>query len=146
MSQQSLRACGALMGTFTAQIEAFADKVEQRALETFQTTAATTAELMSRPWEEGGRMPVVTGNLKRSLAASTVGPPPALWGQKEFKGTLAGIEAVIDSTVLGETVWLGFQAIYAKKAELDNGFVRLATQNWQQIVDASVAAAKERIR
>jgi hypothetical protein len=131
--------------SFSAAVDAWTKKTENRMAEVFRVAAATAAEVMNRPIAEGGRMPVVTGNLRNSLAASTIGPVPALWGRKEpFAPNPDGIAAVIDSAQLGGTVWLGYQAIYAKKAELDHGFVALAAQNWTGIVEASVAAVKER--
>lgn len=129
---------------FSAAIDEWTRKTEARIVEVFHVAAQTAAETMSRPWEEGGRLPVKTGNLKRSLAASTIGPPAVLWGQKKFTGNPAGIEAVIDSAKIGQTVWLGFQAIYARKVELDNGFVRLTAQNWPQIVEAAAEDVKAR--
>lgn len=130
--------------SFSAMVDEWARKTEDRTAEVLRVSVATAAEVVSRPQEEGGRLPVVTGNLRRSLAISTIGPPAALWGKKEFDDNSAGIEAVIDSIQVGQTVWLGFQAIYAKKVELDHGFVQMTAQNWPQIVAASVAAVKER--
>lgn len=130
--------------SFSATIEEWARKSEERTAEVFRVSAATVADVMSRPLEDGGRLPVVTGNLRRSLAASTIGPPTMLWGRRKFEDNSAGIEAVIDSALIGQTIWLGFQAPYAQKVELDNGFMAMTAQHWKQIVEASAQAVKER--
>ena len=130
--------------SFSAMVDGWARKTEDRTAEVFRVSAATAVDVMSRPWDEGGRLPVVTGNLRRSLAASTIGPPVMLWGRRKFEDNSAGIDAVIDSAVIGQTIWLGFQAPYAQKVELDNGFVAMTAQHWKQIVEASVQAVKER--
>jgi hypothetical protein len=65
-----------------------------------------------------------------------------LWGVKEFHGTRQAVEDVIESAEIGQTVWIGFQAIYARKAEDKHGFVRLAAQQWQVIVVNAAGRAK----
>lgn len=111
------------------------------------------ARAMRQSKDEGGHTPVVTGNLQKSLAASTYGLPPILFKSRksksaaevEFSGDLQSIDAVIDSATLEQTVWLGFQAPYAAKIETKEGFVRLPEQRWQQIVDEATATVKARL-
>lgn len=130
--------------SFSAKIEGWARKTEQRTVDVFREAARATDEEVARPKEEGGNLPVLSGNLRRSRAASTIGPPATLWRQKEFTGTDAGVLSVIQGAAIGQTIWIGFQAPYAKKAEENHGFVRLTAQRWPQIVEEAVRAVKSR--
>ena len=139
--------------TFSASVARWVEKVEQARLEIFREAARTIASDMRHPKDQGGHMPVDTGNLRNSLAASTVSMPPILFKDRktrgakdhEFADNTAGLNAVIDSATLSQTIYLGFQAPYAHKAEEDNAFVRLAAQNWQSIVRDSTRAVKARL-
>lgn len=126
-------------GTFASQISAWAKETDERLTEVFRVSAATAADVMMRPLSEGGRLPVVSGRLRRSVAASLSAMPLIQFRAKDFPSNDAQIAAVIDRANIGQTIYLGFQAAYAKKAELEHGFVRLTAMNWQQIVDASIA-------
>lgn len=127
-----------------AQVEAFATKAKRMLAEVAQESSIGVAEAATLPKDQGGHLPVVKGNLRRSFAASTVGPVSVLWGQREFHGTLDGVMSVIRNAKIGQTIWMGFQAAYARKAEVDNGFVRLTTQRWQQIVADAVRLVRAR--
>lgn len=139
--------------SFSATVAKWAATVERARLEVFHEAAKTVASDMRQAKDEGGHLPKLTGNLQRSLAASTVAMPPILFKDRktkggketEFSGTLDGIFAVIDSATIEQTIWLGFQAPYANKAEADNAFVRLAAQSWQTIVDDSTRVVKARL-
>lgn len=93
-------------------------------------------------------MPVVTGNLRNSLAASTTGMPPVRWGRRiksatsDFAPDQGKIEAVIGGAEIGQTVFLGFQAPDAQRAEHVHGFVRLTAQHWTEIVEQAVRPVK----
>ncbi len=104
-----------------------------------------------------GRMPVDTGNLRRSLMASTAEMPSIKEGKEEF--TDSGIEMVIEGAALGSTIYLGFQAAYALRMEYgfvgtDSlgrtynqsgfGFVTAAAQRWPQIVAEQEAKIRSR--
>jgi hypothetical protein len=136
--------------SFSGQIAKWVEKVESARLEIFHEAAKTIASDMRASKDEGGRLPKLTGNLQRSLAASTFSMPPILFKSRktkgaketEFSGTLEGIFAVIDTATLDQTIWLGFQAPYANKIEQDNAFLRLSVQSWSQIVNDSAAVVK----
>lgn len=96
-------------------------------------------------------MPIRTGNLRRSLLASTTAPPRVVQGQGEFSFTdqSGGIELTIAGAEIGQTIYLGFQANYARRmnygfvGEDSKGrsynqegyhFIEGVAQRWQQIV------------
>lgn len=130
--------------SFSAKVERWARETEQRARDVFREAALQADQEVSEPNSEGGHLPVVSGNLRKSRAASTIGPPQTLWRQKEFSGTDAGIASVIRTAEIGQTVWIGFQALYAMKAEENHGFVRLTAQRWPQIVEQAIRVVKGR--
>lgn len=100
------------------------------------------------------RVPIDTGYMKNSLLGSTAMMPPINPEAAPAKGsshpyTGGEITAVINGLDLGETVWLGYTAVYSLRLEygfngVDSlgrvynqqpiGFVRLAAQDWVNIV------------
>ena len=102
-------------------------------------------------------MPVKTGNLRRSLMASTSVMPTIREGKETFSDS--GIEMVIAGAALGSTVYLGFQAAYAARMnygfvgedslgrvynQAGFGFVDAVAQRWPQIVAEAEAKVRSR--
>jgi len=99
-----------------------------------------------------GQVPVVSGNLRNSLALSTVAMPPVREGSfSDMSGTLSVAIAGLET---GETIWIGFQAAYARR--INNGFtgadrlgrnynqsgkffVQNKADKWQSYVDQAAA-------
>lgn len=131
-----------MANTFSGSLDSWTVKTEQRLEAVHRESAVATDRELATPKSEGGNLPYVTGRLRRSRAASTIGPPPVLWRQEDFSGTDAGVEAVIRSATAGQTIWIGFQAPYAKKAEEKHAFVRLTAQRFPQIVEETVQRLK----
>ncbi|WP_261334584.1 hypothetical protein [Rhizobium leguminosarum] len=96
--------------SFAAQVSEWA-KAELEREE--QTAAREVANEVRTPVAEGGRMPLKTGNLRRSLMASTSDMPTIQEGKTAFQDS--GIEMVIAGAELGSTIYLGFQAAYAAR-------------------------------
>jgi hypothetical protein len=105
--------------SFAASISEWAKNELGAAEAIFQTAAQTVAHEVVKPLADGGNMPVQTGNLRRSLMASTAEMPTVKADQTTFRDS--GIELVIAGAELGSTVFLGFQAAYA--ARVNFGFV-----------------------
>jgi hypothetical protein len=150
-----------MLGQFTASVKAWALKSEQRMTAVFRTAAQTIANEVRIPRAAGGNMPVVTGNLRRSLLASTSPLQGATQGGSEFADNDGQINAVIANATIGEVVYLGFQAAYARRLEYGfvgqdslgrtynqapAAFVRSAVQRWPQIVNEATEQVKSRIR
>ena len=139
------------MGAFSDQLSAWAKATEKRTEAVYRRSVELLAEEMTRTKANGGRVPVDTGNLYRSLLASTAGMP------KTAEGPFPGFDigAVTASLKLNQPVWLGYQAAYAarrnfgfvgtdslgrKHNEGGDHFVEGAIAQWPQLVDQ---AAKE---
>jgi hypothetical protein len=143
--------------SFAAQVSEWCQQVEGAAEAVFQTAAQTVANEVRTAVAEGGRMPVKTGNLRRSLMASTSDMPTIKPGKETFSDS--GLELVIAGAELGSTVYLGFQAAYAARMnygfvgedslgrvynQTGFGFVDAVAQRWPQIVAAAEAKVRGR--
>lgn len=143
--------------SFSASVSEWAQQEIGAAEAIFQDAAQTVANEVKTPIASGGHMPVKTGNLRRSLMASTAEMPSIKEGKQQF--TDGGIEMIIAGAELGSTVFLGFQAAYALRMEFgfvgeDSlgrtynqegfGFVASVAQRWPQIVKDSEAKVRTR--
>ncbi|WP_416066105.1 hypothetical protein ACK9YZ_07060 [Rhizobium sp. ZK1] len=143
--------------SFAAQVSEWAKAELEREEAVFHEAARTVANEVRTPVAEGGRMPLKTGNLRRSLMASTADMPTIREDKTEFQDS--GIELVIAGSQLGETIFLGFQAAYAARMnygfvgtdalgrtynQTGFGFVDAVAQRWPQIVTQAEAQVRNR--
>lgn len=128
--------------SFAADIGAWARKTEDRLVEVPRESARLAARSMTDP----SVMPRVTGNLAHSLTASTAAMPTIDFSKVRplFTESEAQIEGVVANAQIGQTIFLGFRAPYAKRIETKRGFVRLTVQRWQQIVTEAVRNVRAR--
>lgn len=137
--------------SFSAAVSEWAAKTEQRMAAVFRQAAQTVANEVRVPKAAGGNMPVDTGNLRRSLMASMEAMPKVKEGEQTFSDNEGQIKLVIAGADLGQTVYLGFQANYARPQEYGtskmagNGFVRLTAQRWPQIVEEAAQTIQSRV-
>lgn len=120
------------MGTFTAQIKAFADRANEKLEAVVKQSAQEVFSIAQTPKAQGGRMPVDTGFLRNSLVAqlngSTVGG-----GADAYVLAVAGAD-------LGDVIFAGWTAKYARFMEYGtsrttgNFYMLGAAQQWQAIV------------
>jgi hypothetical protein len=93
-------------------------KTQQRMEAVWRDAAQTVANEVRRPVSAGGNMPIDTGNLRRSLMASTAAIPEIRPTEIEgFVDNDGQITLVIAGAKLGQTIYLGFQANYAAHME-----------------------------
>jgi hypothetical protein len=145
------------MMSFAATIGDWGRAELGRAEAIFQDAAQTVADEVRTTINEGGRLPIDLGNLRRSLMASTADMPAVKPEQISFSGSQ--VEMVIAGAQLGSTIYLGFQAAYAARMEYgfvgtDSlgrvynqagfGFVAASAQRWPQTVAASEAKIRSR--
>jgi hypothetical protein len=143
--------------SFAAQVSEWAKAEIEREEAVFRTAAQEVANEVRTPAAEGGRMPIDTGNLRRSLMASTADMPTIRADKTEFQDS--GIELVIAGSQLGETIFLGFQAAYAARMnygfvgtdalgrtynQTGFGFMDAVAQRWPQIVTQAEAKVRSR--
>lgn len=136
----------AAVGKWASQSEARITAVRNRAIELL-------AEDMSNTIPNGGRVPFQTGNLARSILASTQGMPKT--SDAQFSGSNVGL--VTATLAAGQPLWLGYQAAYAKRTnfgfvgadvlgrvynQAGSYFVEGAIAMWPDIVKRAVAELK----
>jgi len=109
-------------------------------------------DLMTDVGPGAGQVPIDTGNLRNSLMASTASMPSVREG--EFGDNSGQITFAIAGAEIGQTIWLGWQAVYARR--LNSGFtgtdalgrsynqtgrffVESKANRWQEFVDAAAA-------
>lgn len=129
---------------FGEQIEIWARKAEAAQTDVLHTALRVLVEEVTRPKNAGGHLPFLTGNLRNSVAVSTLAPVSIDWTTKKFRDPSDAVNNAIAGVAVGQTVWIGFRAPYAHLREVEHGFVRLAAQRWQQIVDEVMRARRTR--
>lgn len=103
--------------SFSRLVGDWASRTEARTQAVYRRSVEMVAEEMARTQPQGGRVPFQSGSLARSLVASTQGMPrtratPAAGGN---------VGAITATLRLDQPVWLGYQAIYARRQNY--GFV-----------------------
>lgn len=128
-----------MAGSFAAAVGAWASKSEERLEAVRNRAIELLAEEMIKTKPNGGRLPFETGNLARSILASTQGLPNTSEGP--FPGSNVGL--VTANLRLDQPAWIGFQAAYARRMEF--GFVgadslgRVYNQEGSHFVTGAIA-------
>jgi hypothetical protein len=105
------------MGAFADQLTEWGRQTEARMEAIYRRSVKLLADEMTRTKAQGGRLPVLTTALSKSLVASTQGMPKT--STTPTAGTTVGV--VIATLKLNQPIWLGYQAIYARRQNY--GFV-----------------------
>jgi len=82
---------------------------------------------------DGGRMPVVTNNLRGSISAA-IGSMP--------RGGGVAATLIRWSPIKGETLYVGWTANYARAMEYRYGFMRGAVERWDEFVKKAAKLAQ----
>lgn len=135
------------MGTFSATVKQFTIDAKENTSLIFREAADKLAKEVIRTKSNGGFLPHDTGNLGRSFAASTTDMPQINQAEAEYGAV--NTEFVIAGVDAGDTLYMGFQAAYAARAnygfigtdslgrtynQTGNYFVENAAFKWQQFV------------
>ena len=129
------------MGQFADTVDAWTKETEDRMRRVWVAAIDDLADTMNKTRANGGRLPHLTGNLMRSLLASTSAMPAT--GEPDAKYSGQDVGLVTAGLRLDQTVWLGYQAIYARR--LNYGFVgedslgRTYNQAGAHFVEAAIA-------
>jgi len=129
------------VGSFADQVGAWARETEARMTAVWRGSIDMLADEMTTTRANGGRLPHLTGNLMRSLLASTSAMPAQGGAEARYTGQDVGVVTAGLST--DDTVWLGYQANYARR--LNFGFVgqdklgRTYNQEGAHFVEGAVA-------
>lgn len=134
------------MASFAEAVGSWASATERRLSAVHKKAIEKLAMEMTRTRAEGGNVPVDTGNLYRSLLASTTAMPKT--AEAPFAGS--NVPSVIATLQLNDTLWLGFQARYARR--INFGFVgadalgRVYNQQGAHFVERAIAMWPQIVR
>lgn len=138
------------MVNFSDQVTAWVRKSDARMTAAYRASVQDLIEEAQEPRGSGGNMPKDTGFLQNTGDAALnrlpTGPTEAPEGVESFTWDASAALAVIAQAKLGDTVYFGWSANYAIYMEDRYGFVRLAAQNWPQIVNAAARRLEQRVR
>lgn len=90
------------------------------------------------PTGKGGKMRVDTGFLRASGHVSLIGMPTGpVRGEKGQAYVWKEVDAIVDLAgfQIGQTIYFGWTANYAKYREAYDGFLISGVQRWQEFVD-----------
>jgi len=105
------------MGAFADNLTEWAQKTEARILATYRFSVELLGEEMATTRSGGGKVPFQTGNLARSVLASTEAMPKT----SEEPSVGSNVSAVAATLSMSQPVYLGYQAAYARR--VNYGFV-----------------------
>lgn len=132
---------------FSAQVDDWAKKSQKRMERVAKTATLGVIEEAQTPVAKGGNLRVDTSFLRNSGQVSLTGipsgesrPPPK--GTTITDRSDAEAIATIGKAQLGDTIFFGWTANYARFREVFDGFLGLAVQRWQEHVDAAVRKVK----
>jgi hypothetical protein len=112
--------------------------------------AQALVEETTKPRAKGGRMPVLDGFLRNSMAGALNSIPSGEgMPDKGYKNTdfdMAPTALVINKLKAGDRLVLGFTAVYARPMEFKYFFVRSAAQNWPLHVNKAIKKVSRSIR
>lgn len=136
--------------SFASQVGEFVAKSDARMTAVFQKSVQDLVEEAQTDYRSGGNIPrdtgflISTGNaaINRLPTGESKKPP----GIEKFNWDADASLVVINNAQLGETVYFGWSAEYAQYMESRFGFMRLAIQNWQQIVRKNAQLLERSVR
>ena len=133
--------------TFIAQVNDWIAKSERLSMAVLHQATQAVINDANTPTGKGGRMRVKTSYLRNSLKAN-IGSMPSgesSEGEEKWEKELAPV-VVLTLTRLqpGQVFYAGWIANYARPREHYDGFLRMATQKWQEQVDAAARQLKQR--
>ncbi|KQS55903.1 hypothetical protein ASG17_07585 [Brevundimonas sp. Leaf363] len=147
-----------MAGAFSAKIRGWAIETKERMHAVRADAVQELVGIMQTPGPSvanpaggfGGALPVDTGFLRASLTASPgYDLPPALPNpnpEGAFSYDAAEINLTIQGAEFETPLTIAYGAVYARKMEEKYAFVRLATQRWPQLIEASAARAESTVK
>lgn len=132
--------------SFSEAVGSWASASERRLSAVHRRAIEKLALEMTRTVSEGGSVPVVSGNLYRSLLASTAAMPKT--ADAPFAGS--NVPSVIATLQLNDTLWIGFQARYARR--VNSGFIgadsmgRIFNSSGRHFVERAIAMWPQIVR
>lgn len=144
------------MGAFADSVSAFCRETPERMTAVWRMAVQDTVEAMTLPVGAGGNMPIDTGFLRNSIAATKGTSPPSNPLVRNPGGAFSYDASDINLTILSTTPMEGmtilFTAEYAiyvefgARGRVGRRFMGLAVQRWPQIVAAASNSLEARIK
>lgn len=152
--------------SFSAQVHEVVRRSSRLMTMVAQEATSDLIEAAQTPKGKGGKMPLDTGFLRASGRLSLSGMPagptrPASKVAPKIKGlrgaakrsheakrakTYAPDSVNLGGFTLGQTIFFGWTAIYARRQEFYNGFLSSNVKQWQSFVDGAVRKLRDKIR
>jgi hypothetical protein len=136
-----------MASSFSASVGAWVQASQGRMQAVLRQSIQDVIEDAQTPVAKGGRMRVDTGFLRNSGQAG-IGQMPR--GPSVNTGEAPSSEGDVTLTLArlkpGDTLYFGWTANYARTREHKDGFLRMAVQKWQQIVNKNAAELRRRIK
>ena len=135
--------------SFSEQIKNWRNKTTQRMELVFQESIQELGKQANKQRSRGGNMPVDTSFLMNSLTAAINDAPkgqgtaPAGYAGKRWDNT--DFLLVTNRAKIGDRVTIGYTANYAIYMEARYKFLRLAAQDWPQIVKRVTRRVDKRV-
>lgn len=129
------------------QMDAIVIRTEERMLAVTKQAIYDTIDEAQKPRAKGGRMPVITGFLRRTGISSLNTPPSGpIRGDRDKTYTWAedSVLSILTRMKIGDVFYFGWSAIYARKQNARHGFLDAALMNWQRNVDAAIAVFRKK--
>lgn len=134
---------------FQADIVSWVAKVGQRFEYVAKESSKAVYNDVRVPLNRGGAMPVISGNLRNSPEASISSMPVANRVPKPkelLSDPTRQVYSVIDSSNLGDKIFLAFTVAYAVYVNRRRAFVQLTAMKWQDIVRKKTIGSRQVIR
>jgi hypothetical protein len=148
MAKKWETAAGARNYDVKSQIDKIVINTEARLLAVVRQSISDVVEDMQTPTAQGGKMRVKTGFLRRSGAASLNAPPVGqgtpVKGQPVEAWNADTLNTALAKMKIGDVLYFGWTANYAKYREAFDGFLESGLQKWQTYVDKAVLHFKNK--
>lgn len=133
------------MTTATAAVNKWVRKSRRAALAVVQQSTLEVANIANTPVSEGGRMRIDTGFLRNSQSAAIGSAPsgPSDPARDPQGSPAEDIALVLANAKVGDVIFIGWSANYARPREYIDGFLESAVQKWPSIVRKNAALAKK---
>lgn len=130
--------------TFSAQIDDIVKLTDAKITAVVRQSVQEVIDIAQTPLAKGGKMRVDTGFLRASGQMSLSGMPSgptrpdndAKPGQYSYNA--ATVLLNLGKFKVGQTIYFGWTANYAKYREVYDGFLASAVKNWPAIVEKNV--------
>lgn len=133
-----------MVKSFSASVDDFIKLSKERTEAVIRQSVQEVVDQAQLPVAKGGKMRVDTGFLRASGQMSLNGMPSGPTRPDkdakpgEYSPDNTSIVLSLGKFQLGQTIYFGWTANYAKYREAYDGFLGSAAQNWQSIVAKNI--------